>query len=96
MNFDVVNSLEIRLSKMLQYVDVPHVVIEISQKMYKTHFLKIIKSYLESVSKMNQISFHRLNIDNLKVLFLTKMQFLSFEISQNHNLDNLECLELKY
>ena len=32
MNFEAANSLEIRLFKMVQYLDVPNVVFEISQK----------------------------------------------------------------
>ena len=40
MNFEAANSLEIRLFKMLQFLDVPHVVIEISQKYINLIFSK--------------------------------------------------------
>ena len=41
MNFKSADTLGIRLSEMVQYITVPIIVLEISKKMFQTHFFKI-------------------------------------------------------
>ena len=50
MNFKSADTLGIRLSKMVQYISVPILVLELSRKMFQTQFLKkdlyTIKSWI--------------------------------------------------
>ena len=41
MNFKSTDTLGIMLSKMVQYISVPVIVLEISKKMFQTYFFKI-------------------------------------------------------
>ena len=42
MNFKSADTLGIRLSKMVQYISVPIIDLELSRKMFQTHFPKFL------------------------------------------------------